>query len=177
MNISDIRTSKAFLICIGIAILCISFASATVYMKDGTVLEDPDEEDTLIADYLAINEGPQRIILFSDPYCSSCQELKPWLEVFEQAYPDIIEEYNINLAENEEFLNECKIAFSHDQVLTPSIFVEGVDGSGFVLEGVESIELYLEPLVLAMYDIDDIFDEENLVVVIAAEVDETDISE
>jgi len=168
MNISE-RKSKAFLICIGIAFLCISLVSATVYMKDGVALEE-DEEDTLISDYLAINEDPQRIILFSDPYCGSCQELQPWLDVFMQAYPDIVEEYNINLEENEELLNECKEAFSHDRVLTPSIFIEGVDDSGFVLEGVESIERYLEPLVIGMYDIEDMFDEDELVVVDHAEI-------
>jgi thiol-disulfide isomerase/thioredoxin len=177
MNISE-RKSKAFLICIGVAFLCISFVSATVsvYMKDGTALEEGDE-DTLIADYLAINEGPQRIILFSDPNCGGCKELRPWLDVFEQAYPDIVEEYEINLEENEDILNECKIAFSHDRVLTPSIFVEGVDGSGFVLEGVESIELYLEALVVGMYEIDDIFDEDELVVIGAGAVADAGISE
>ena len=153
MNISDICTSKVFFICIGIALLCISFASATVYLKDGIVLEET-EEDTLIADYLAMNEEPQRIILFTDPNCGSCQKLRPWIELFVQVYPGIIEEYDITLAENKEILNECKIAFSHARLLTPSIFVEGVDGSGFVLEGVASIELYLEPLVLGMYDVD-----------------------
>ena len=173
MNISDVCKSKAFLICIGIAFLCISLVSATVYLKDGVPLElEEDEEDTLISDYLAINENPQRIILFTDPYCGSCKELKPWLDVFVQAYPDIVAEYDINLEENEELLNECKTAFSHDRVLTPSIFVEGVDDSGFVLEGVESIQRYLEPLVIGMYDIEDIFDEDELTVVPFDEVDD-----
>ena len=165
MNISDTRKQIAFFICVGALFLSIASVSATVYMQDGTVFEVSDEEDTLIADYLALNDEAQRIILFSDIYCGSCQELAPWLEVFVQAYPDIIEEHDLNDQESIDLLEEYKIAFSHDRVLTPSIFVEGVDGSGFVLEGVESIQLYLEALVLGMYQIDDIFDEDKLVVV------------
>ena len=145
-------------------------------MQDGSAFEagedEVSEEDTLIADYLAINEEPQRILLFSDIYCGSCQELMPWMEVFVQAYPDIIEEYDLNTPENMDLLNEYKVTFSHDRVLTPSIFVEGVDGSGFVLEGVASIKYYLEPLVLGMYDTVDIFDEDELVVIVEDETSE-----
>lgn len=159
------------LICVGVLLLCSASASATVFMQDGSVFEVSDGEDTLIADYLTLNDEAQRIILFSDIYCGSCRELAPWLEVFVQAYPDIIEEHDFNDQETEDLLEEYKIAFSHDRVLTPSIFVEGADGSGFVLEGVESIKLYLEVLVLGMYGIDDIFDEDELTVV------KTDISE
>jgi len=129
------------------------------------VFEVSDGEDTLIADYLALNDEAHRIILFSDTYCASCQELAPWIAVFVQAYPDIIEEHDLNDQESRDLLDEYKVAFSHDRVLTPSIFVEGVDGSGFVLEEVESIKFYLESLVLGMYHIDDIFDEHELVVV------------
>ena len=159
------------LICVGALLLCIASVSATVFMQDGSVFEVSDGEDTLIADYLTLNDEAQRIILFSDIYCGSCRELAPWLEIFVQAYPDIIEEYDLNDQDNTDLLEEYKIAFSHDRVLTPSIFVEGADGSGFVLEGVESIKLYLEVLVLGMYGIDDIFDEDELTVV------KTDISE
>jgi thiol-disulfide isomerase/thioredoxin len=165
MNISDIRKQTAFLICVGSLFLCIVSVSATVYMQDGTVFEVADEEDTLIADYLALNDEAHPIILFSDIYCGSCQELAPWLEVFMEAYPDLIEKYDLNDEGSTELLEEYEIAFSHDRTLTPSIFVEGVDGSGFVLEGPESIKLYLEPLVLGMYQIDDIFDEDKLIVV------------
>jgi thiol-disulfide isomerase/thioredoxin len=167
MNISDTRKRIAFFICVGILLLSIASVSATVtvYMQGGTVFEVSDEEDTLLADYFILNDEAQRITLFSDLYCSSCRELAPWFEVFMQAYPDIIQEYDLNEEENRELLEDYKIAFSHDRVLTPSIFVEGVDGSGFVLEGVESIKLYLEPLVLRMYHIEDIFDEDKLIVV------------
>jgi len=165
MRILDIRTSTAFLIGIGAIFLCIASVSATVYMQGGITYEVTDEEDTLIADYLAKNDEANRIILFSDIYCGSCQELVPWLEVFMQAYPDIIEEHDLNEEGGMVLLTEYEIAFGHDRALTPSIFVEGVNGSGFVLEGVDSIKLYLEPLVLGMYHIDDIFDEDELVVI------------
>jgi thiol-disulfide isomerase/thioredoxin len=164
MNISDIRRSTVLLICVGALLLCTASVSATVFMEDGSIFEVSDEEDTLIADYLALNDQAHRITLFSDIYCGSCQKLAPWLEVFVQAYPDIIEEHDLNEQENRDLLEEYKIAFSHDRVLTPSIFVEGADESGFVLEGVESIQLYLEPLVLGMYGIDDAFDEDELLV-------------
>jgi thiol-disulfide isomerase/thioredoxin len=165
MNISDTRKQIAFFICIVALFLSIASVSATVFMQDGTVFEVSDEEDTLLADYFTLNDEAHRIILFSDLYCGSCRELAPWLEVFMQAYPDIIEEHDLNEEESRDLLEEYKVAFSHDRVLTPSIFVEGVDGSGFVLEGVDSIKLYLEPLVLEMYHIDDIFDEDELIVV------------
>ncbi|MCL2460874.1 MAG: hypothetical protein FWF19_05955, partial [Euryarchaeota archaeon] len=135
MNIPNVRRSSVLLICVGALLLCIASVSATVFMQDGSVFEVSDGEDTLIADYLTLNDEAQRIILFSDIYCGSCRELAPWLEVFVQAYPDIIEEHDLNDQETEGLLEEYKIAFSHDRVLTPSIFVEGADGSGFVLEG------------------------------------------
>lgn len=162
MNISDMRKTKTFLICIGLAFLCISLVSATVYLQNDVVLEESSEENTLISDYLAANDEPLRFVLFSNEYCASCQQLRPWMDAFMQAYPDIIEEYDIGLAENQELLDEFKVAFAHDRVLTPSIFVEGVDGSGFVLEGVKSIQRYLEPLVIGIYEIDDAFDESSL---------------
>jgi len=170
MNMSDIRKQIMFFICIGALLLSIASVSATVYMQDGTEFEISDKEDTLIADYLAVNDEAQRIILFSDIYCGSCKELAPWIAVFMQAYPDIIKEYDLNEQESLDLFEEYKIAFSRDRVLTPSIFVEGADGSGFVLEGVESIKLYIEPLVLGMYQTDDIFDEDEMVVIFNEDV-------
>jgi thiol-disulfide isomerase/thioredoxin len=138
--------------------LCIAPVPAAVYMQDGTSFEVIDE-DTLISDYLSQNDNTERIIYFGDKFCEDCRDLAPWFKAFVQAYPGIIEEYDLNEKESRDLLDEYKIAFSHDRVRTPSIFVEGADGSGFVLEGIESITLYLEPLVLGMHKLDDIFDE------------------
>jgi thiol-disulfide isomerase/thioredoxin len=165
MNIMSLGRYSAFILCIGALLLSVMSVSATIYLEDGTAYENDEISETFISDYLSINEEPQRLVLFADIYCGSCQELKPWMTAFMEAYPDIIEEFDINPSENYELFSEYQDNYNIGFGLVPAIYVEGADGSGFVLEGIAAIKSYVEELVLGMYQIPDVFDEENLSVV------------
>ena len=161
MNTMTLRRYSAFILCIGALLLSVMSVSGTIYLEDGTAYENDEVSDTFLSDYLSVNEEPQPLVFFFDTFCGSCQELKPWITAFMEAYPDVIESYDINIEENYELFLEYQDNYNIEHGLVPAIYVGGVDNSGFVLQGINAIKSYVEELVLGMYQIPDAFDEEN----------------
>ena len=115
----------------------------------------PGEIEEHVRAFIAQNTGISDACVISHFYnnnCGACQRLEPWLITFKAKYPEIqITSYELHDPASRKVLEDLEKEYGLE---TGSVWVPNLFVCGSVLEGVGVIEYLLEPMTLAVYDID-----------------------
>jgi len=90
------------------------------------------------------------ILHFYSHTCGACQRLEPWLLAFKAKYPEIqIVSHELTAPSSKPLFSAKQMEYGVSSVSIPAIFV-----CGAILVGVEPIETSLEPMALAVYNLE-----------------------
>jgi thiol-disulfide isomerase/thioredoxin len=111
-----------------------------------------NERQAHLAAFIAHNAGVGdacEIMHFHSYTCGACQHLQPWLEEFREQYPEVsFTSYEVHESAYQTRLETARREYGEAAPYVPVIFI-----CGSVIEGVEIIETYFEPMVLAVHDL------------------------
>ena len=127
--------------------------STSAYFGKLESISSRGEVEAHVSAFIAENAGISDACEISHFYnydCGACQRLEPWIIGFKSKYPDIqITSYELHEISSREKFEGLKQEYGLDAVSVPSVFI-----CGSVLVGVDPIETNLEPMALAVYDLE-----------------------